>query len=199
MAFIVEDGTGLSNSNSYVDAAYVRDYHADRGNDEWAAINDNTKEQQLIRKAMDYINGTFGAAWQGYRTKLTQALDFPRRGIHLGNNRVSAGFAGNGYFVGGMPGYGAGQGFYGTYDYLDAHTIPTELKDAVAELALIAKSTPLSPTQKQAKKRVKVGPLEVEYDSASPQANRFIGATAKLAIFIGGISSSGGMVRLNRA
>jgi hypothetical protein len=90
-------------------------------------------------------------------------------------------------------------GFYGTYDYRDSAVIPQELKDAISELALIASTTSLNPTQTQVKKRVKVGPLEVEYDVNSPQAHRFIAATTKIGTLLGGIASSGGMVRLNRA
>lgn len=38
MAFIPEDGSGLPDSNSYVDLEYIAAYHAERGNGYWASL-----------------------------------------------------------------------------------------------------------------------------------------------------------------
>ena len=70
MAIEVEDGSGKSNAESYIDLAYLSAYAAKRGLDITGISEAN------IIKAMDY----FGAAYQFKGTKLkeTQALAFPR-------------------------------------------------------------------------------------------------------------------------
>ena len=51
---IVEDGTGLSNADSYASLAEANLYHANHGNVDWSDIDATTKEQ-LLRKATDYM------------------------------------------------------------------------------------------------------------------------------------------------
>jgi len=63
-------------------------------------------------------------------------------------------------------------------------TVPVLVQQAVAELALIARTTPLMPTVTRGKKKVKVGPLEVEYDGNSPTAADFAAASLRLATFL---------------
>ena len=59
--------------------------------------------------------------------------------------------------------------------------IPTAVRKAVAELALVANTIDLIPNQvKRGKKRVKIGPLEVEYDGNSPVAPKFVTASLML-------------------
>ena len=70
---IIEDGTGLSNSESYVDESYVDAYFLKRGNIEWASL---TNREQLIIRAMDYIENNY--TYQGTKLISTQALQFPR-------------------------------------------------------------------------------------------------------------------------
>jgi hypothetical protein len=69
-----------------------------------------------------------------------------------------------------------------TSDYLlYSQGVPRAVKEATAELALIAHSTPLLPVQTTVrKKRVKIGPIEVEYDANSLTGPRFVAATSKL-------------------
>ena len=73
MALVVEDGTGLSNSESYVDVDYVDAYFLKRGITEWAGL---TNREQLIVRAMDYIENNY--TYQGTKLISTQALQFPR-------------------------------------------------------------------------------------------------------------------------
>ena len=73
MALVLEDGTGLTNSESYVDVAYVDAYFLKRGINEWASL---ANREQLIIRAMDYIENNY--TYQGTKLISTQALQFPR-------------------------------------------------------------------------------------------------------------------------
>ena len=70
---VIEDGMGLSNSESYVDVDYVDAYFLKRGITEWAGL---TNREQLIVRAMDYIENNY--SYQGTKLVSTQALQFPR-------------------------------------------------------------------------------------------------------------------------
>lgn len=73
MSLIIENGEGLSNSESYVDVDYVDAYFLKRGINEWASL---TNREQLIIRAMDYIENNY--TYQGTKLISTQALQFPR-------------------------------------------------------------------------------------------------------------------------
>lgn len=73
MALVIENGQGLSNSESYVDVDYVDAYFLKRGITEWATL---TNREQLIVRAMDYIENNY--TYQGTKLVSTQALQFPR-------------------------------------------------------------------------------------------------------------------------
>lgn len=75
--------------------------------------------------------------------------------------------------------------------------VPLSVKQATVELGLIARTTPLMPSVTRGKKRVKVGPLEVEYDGTAPTATQFVAASARLGPWLGGGTSSA-MVKLVR-
>lgn len=81
MAFVVEDGTGVSNANSYASVAFYRAYHLDRGRDTTPDV-DAVVEDWLV-KATDFVEKRFGQRWKGTRKKTVagasgQALGFPR-------------------------------------------------------------------------------------------------------------------------
>lgn len=76
MAFVPEDGNGLSNANSLVSVAYADAYFADRGITDWAGT-DALKQNWLIL-ATDYIEIRFGKLFQYKVFSPTQALSFPR-------------------------------------------------------------------------------------------------------------------------
>ena len=76
MAFVVEDGTGLTNANAYATLSYVNTYHSDRGNTKWAAT-DGLKEAAVVR-ATDYVDQRFGNLFRGSKGSDAQALEWPR-------------------------------------------------------------------------------------------------------------------------
>ena len=73
MALVIEDGTGLTNSESYVDESYVDAYFLKRGNTEWNSI---TNKESRIVLAMDFIENNY--TYLGTKLVSTQSLSFPR-------------------------------------------------------------------------------------------------------------------------
>lgn len=77
---IIEDGTGKSDAQSYVDVAGFRAFTAARGipvpSDD---AQGNAKIEQSLISAVDYLEIT--QCWQGQRTKAEQALSWPRKGV----------------------------------------------------------------------------------------------------------------------
>ena len=72
---IVEDGTGIFNSNSYVSLDFADEYFFSRGYSEWENLEEKNKEQLLV-KATDYIDNIY--QWLGSKKTSTQSLRFPR-------------------------------------------------------------------------------------------------------------------------
>lgn len=77
MAFVPEDGSGLPNSNSYIDVAYADAYFADRLITAWSSLAPEAKQAALIA-ATDYVDKRWGPYFKGCRLTETQALEFPR-------------------------------------------------------------------------------------------------------------------------
>ena len=77
MAFVPEDGSGLPNSNSYIDVAYADAYFADRLITAWSSLMAPAKQAALIA-ATDYIDFRWGGYFKGCRETEDQALEFPR-------------------------------------------------------------------------------------------------------------------------
>lgn len=69
----IEDGTGKTDSESYVDEAYVTAYFTKRGVTEWDAI---TNKEACIVKSMDYFESSY--LFKGEKLNENQALAFPR-------------------------------------------------------------------------------------------------------------------------
>lgn len=76
MAFVVEDGTGLPNANSYSDVAYADEYFEERGVTAWTG--EDTQKQAWLVQATDYIEQVFGARFVGVKKTAEQALSWPR-------------------------------------------------------------------------------------------------------------------------
>lgn len=76
--------------------------------------------------------------------------------------------------------------------------LPLSIQQAIAELALIAKTTPLMPNVTRGKKRVKVGPLEVEYDGNAATSTKFVAASLRFGPWLSGVAT-GAMVKLIRS
>jgi hypothetical protein len=142
MAFVVEDGTGLANSNALIDVAFADAYWTDRGgNTVWTASSEPQKQAAIVQ-ATDYICGRF--RFKGTKYKEEQALEWPR-----------------------------------VYCDSEDPQMPTNMKKAVAEYAMRARTAPLlaDPTVDATggtviSKKEKVGPLEEETRYSEAQALR---------------------------
>lgn len=76
MTFVVEDGTGLPDSNSFVDVQFANDYFQLRGISEWTGSED--QKQAWLVQATDYLSARF--RYKGEQLNSGQALPFPRTG-----------------------------------------------------------------------------------------------------------------------
>lgn len=174
MALITEDGTGKADAESYASVSDADAYMAARGNTAWAALSTGDKEINL-RKATDYMVGTYREQWAGLRVSSTQALDWPRFGVPVKD----------------LPGgFGHGQA------YFSSTAIPQEVKTACIILALKARTGELAPDLGPQKQSVKVGPIETTYAVGARQTKRYQAAETLLAPYFGGMA---GMVRVVRA
>lgn len=75
MAFTVEDGTGLEDSNALIPVAFADSYFADRGIVAWTGDETTIKQPAIIR-ATDYLCKRF--TFLGDKFDEDQALEFPR-------------------------------------------------------------------------------------------------------------------------
>ena len=156
----VEDGTGLSNADSYASLAEANLYHANHGNVDWSDIDATTKEQ-LLRKATDYMVAQYRLQYAGYRRYSTQSLDWPRLYVPLIDSLSANVFP----------------------QYVDFDIVPVTVKNACAELALKAYTAILMQDLTQGVIREKVDVIEVEYDKFSPQQTRYEQIDAMLSVF----------------
>lgn len=107
MAFVTEDGTGLSDANSYLSVADADAYIADHGNSAtWSAATDASK-QEALRLATQYLDIRYATKWLGSRGDSEQSLAWPRYGIEDYDGFV-----------------------------VDWDELPSAIEDATAELAL---------------------------------------------------------------
>lgn len=105
--FVVEDGTGKTNANSYLSVSDADTYHSNvTQSAAWAGAALATKQSALI-VATQYLDARYGGIWRGYRANELQALAWPR---YCGEDD-------DGYAI-------------------DDDSLPQKLKDACAELAL---------------------------------------------------------------
>ena len=156
MALIVEDGTIVVDANSYCSVADADAYHTTRGNAAWAALDNTTKEQNLI-KATDYISMFYDALWDGEPMQAGQSLAWPRRDV-----RVSGGF------------------------YIPIDIIPRALRHATAELAMKAASgINLFEDIGRETLSEKVGEIAVTYAQGSRRSTQFTVVDGWLSSFLG--------------
>ena len=167
MSLIVEDGSVVTGAESYISVADATTYHTARGNAAWAALTTDALREAALRKATDFMRQVYRSRWQGYKVNEDQALDWPRYNVEV-----------EGYAV-------------------DSDIVPTEVKNACAELALRASAAELNPDLTQGVAREKVGQIEVEYDKASPQFTRYKAIDALLSPYLkaGGGGCSMGVIR----
>lgn len=80
MAVIVEDGTRVADSNSYVSEAELTEYAAARG------ITLTTGAEQLLIQAMDYIEQQ---QFRGIKVMSSQSLQWPRYSVYIDGYEVA--------------------------------------------------------------------------------------------------------------
>ena len=167
MSLEVELGTGSATAESYISVADASTYHSNRGNTAWASLSTDAIREQCLRKATDFMRQAYRSRWQGYKVNEDQALDWPRYGVEV-----------EGYAV-------------------DSDIVPTEVKNACAELALKASSADLNPDLTQGVLSEQVGSISVTYDKNSPQRTRYAAIDAMLAPYLkaGGGGCSMGLIR----
>lgn len=149
MTLIVEDGTGLTNANSYISVAGADAYVAERiiGSTKttWDAASTSSKESALIR-ATDYLDENYRSRWKGYRGSQDQALDWPRYSV----------VDGDGYLVA-------------------SDAVPGQLSSALVEIAVtvVADTESMTPEATTAgsvrRERIRAGSVESETEYSSPE------------------------------
>lgn len=201
MAFVVEDGTGLTTANSYATVAYADDYFATRMSPNWPAPpaegddpNTNLKQACLV-SATDFIDFYWRSQFKGIKCTYAQRLAWPRIGATVDEG------SGLNYW----PGYGnsAVDGFL-----ISNTTLPEMLTMCCAELASRAyimglpKGAPTSPgqlapdiTEDAFIESETIGPLSTHYkDKPVATIYRFCEMLLAPILQMGG----GSMVRLSR-
>lgn len=113
-------------------------------------------KQVQIVRATDYVADVFGLALAGVPSNAGQGWVFPRRGVVAGGLTLAD------------------------------NAVPRQVGEVIAELALIGKTTPLLVNITRGRKKVKVGPLEVEYDGTSSVQTQFTVAVLRMAPFLSG-------------
>lgn len=183
MSIVTEDGTAKTDSETLVSVTDADTYHSNRGNDSWADLDTPVKEQ-CLRKATDTMQSMYRLRWKGGRKTSTQALDWPRVGCYI-DEPIQVDYASALHVA-------------TTFPYLIPSTIvPPEVKNACAELALKAATVTLMPDQTRAVLMERVGPLETQYDKASPQQTQyaFIDALLSPLLLASGGAYSVGLIR----
>lgn len=122
-------------------------------------------KESALRQATEYMEGAFRSRWKGTRLYRAQALSWPRYGAIV-----------DGYDI-------------------ESTVVPTEVANACADLALKALSDTLAPDLTRGIVREKVGPLETEYDRASPQSTRFRAVDMMLSAYLKGGGANVSLVR----
>lgn len=109
VTFNVEDGTCVSDANSYISLEEASQYQKNKNRSEWLALSDEEKMVSLI-KATQYVDKLY--TWKGVRKFESQVLSFPRVNV----NRTDW------LYLEGFP----------------VRDIPRQIKDAVCEASFYA-------------------------------------------------------------
>ena len=83
---IIEDGTGVANSNSYASDAELKAYASLRGK---TVPDTQPQRESLLVLAMDYIEG-FRYQLKGAKTVYTQSLQWPRVGVYIDGYQIDS-------------------------------------------------------------------------------------------------------------
>jgi hypothetical protein len=77
---ILEDGTGVPESNAYVDIPYVENYLLGGQRQTFAALTEDEQEAAVIT-ATRYVDSMY--PWKGTRKTLDQGMSWPRIGVEI--------------------------------------------------------------------------------------------------------------------
>ena len=171
----VEDGTGKTDSDSYISVdnadIYVQDHYG--GASTWLDLTEDQKEMYL-RRAAQYIDSYYRKKWKGLKATSTQAMEWPRSGV----------CDASGYEV-------------------SSAAVPVAVQEAQVEAAILLQSgyslQPVITGGESNIKRKKVGPIEVEYASASEMATTSPGVRTEytqIKELLYGLIESGGRIIL---
>ena len=156
-------------TDAYISQADADAYWSARSNVTWSAATNDAKDA-AIRQATQYLDGAY--SWIGdHPGSASQLLGWPR------NNAVMTSGNRKGVQITG---------------------IPQAVKDACAELALLALSSPLKPSEERGGqiKRTKVDVIEVEYSDTAPSGRTY----PFISMLLKGLHQSSGIsVKLVRA
>jgi hypothetical protein len=122
-------------------------------------------KEQALRRATAYMTQAYRGRWTGTKLTSAQALDWPRWGVML-------------------------EGFPVASD-----SIPADIANACADLALKALADDLAPDLTRAIVREKVGPLETEYAAYSSQATSYRAIDMALSAYLTGAGAMAQLVR----
>lgn len=161
---IVEDGSIVTDANSYVTYDYALAYHALRGNSAWA-LGTVLNQQYAIIRATQAVDSIYKGKWKGTPTEYgTQELEWPRNDVYVNSVEI------------------------------DNDLIPVALKKAVCEAALreLASANSLTPDLERGGeiKRVKADTVEVEYMDGANSTTTFTAIDGLLADLVTGTSAS---------
>ncbi len=131
MAFVVEDGTGIANANSYITEEMLEEYAEDRG----VTLPSSGNVEAAMIRATSYID-SYRARFPGYRAhNRLQGLEWPRIGAYYPT--ASSGINSDYYDQ---------LGIYSTssqyVDYILPTAIPIEIIRATCEAAIRELSKP---------------------------------------------------------
>lgn len=79
ISLVVEDGTGLSNANSYCDLDYALEYCVMKGYSNWQTLSEDMQKVYLIR-GTEFVDNFYN--WKGRRGRASQSLSFPRLDLY---------------------------------------------------------------------------------------------------------------------
>jgi hypothetical protein len=166
MALIVEDGTGVVGADTYCSEEYADAYHEKMGNEAWLDVEN---KEAMLRRATKYMTQIYRQRWTGLRNSATQSLDWPRYDVPIRDSSSCS--------------------------YVPSNTVPQEVVDACAELALRASASDLAPDRQRQTKSETVGPMTVVYVDGDAGYVKYRAVDAMLAPYLSGSSMSVPLVR----
>lgn len=169
MSLIVEDGSIVAGAESYCDVASATAYHLARGNNTWATIS-TAQMEEALRRGTDYMVQAYRLRWKGARKSSSQPLDWPRDLVPLMDSPIDS--------------------------YVANDTVPIEVKNACAMMALRAAAGELLADQSRTKTSVTVGPISTTYAAGSSQAIKYAMIDALLRPYL---TSGSGQIPMVRA